>query len=75
MSAPYLTFACLERPRSILCSSTTACSLSSIPGPGAGQVGVAGRGAGFSIFCSRRRGLGGSRPEKGGEKMRWLLKS
>ena len=66
-SAPYLTFACLERPRSILCSRTTACSLSSTPGPGAGQVGVAGRGAGFSTFCNRRRGLGGSRPERSRE--------
>ena len=57
-----LTLDCLERPRSTLCSSTTACSLSSIPGPGVGQVGVAGRGTGFSTLCRRRSGLGGSRP-------------
>ena len=61
-----LTLAWRARPRSTLCSSTTACSLSSSPGLGAGQVGVAGRGTGFSTLCSSRSGLGGSRPEVGG---------
>ena len=31
---------------------------------------MAGRGAGFSTFCNRRRGLGGSRPERSREKER-----
>ena len=34
-----------------------------MPGPGAGQVGVAGRGTGFSTLCSRRSGLGDSCPK------------
>ena len=56
------TLFCTALPLMILCSRTTACSVSSSPAGGHCTVGVGGRGTTFSTRSRNLRGLGGSCP-------------